>query len=88
MMRVRKPVIILDFNEVFTSLFYKCVIPNKVGTVLQFPELKKCKSNGVIEPSITWEMHGRQGEHSNRSQAVEKAMKMKIKKVKPICGSA
>lgn len=53
MMRVRKPVIILDFNEVFTSLFYKCVIPNKVGTVLQFPELKKCKSNGVIEPSIT-----------------------------------
>ena len=26
MMRVRKPVIIFDFNEVFTSLFYKCVI--------------------------------------------------------------
>ena len=64
-----------------------CYIPNKFGTVLQFPEPEKCKSNGVIEP-ITWEMHGRQGEHSNRSQAVEKAMKMKIKKVKPICSSA
>ena len=29
-------------------------------------------------------MHGRQGVQSNRSQAVEKAMKMKIKKVRQL----
>ena len=60
-----------------------------VEILMRFPQVLKFKfkefpeDNGDIKP-ITREMHGRQGTHTNRSQAVEKAMKMKIKKVKPI----